>query len=161
SLLFAMWFATGMVMHFVPFPSLTEAERFAGLSAIDGTHMIAPADAIKASGIDDAVRVRLIQRHEGPVYLVSGRSQLKAVNAVDGTDAAITSPDVARAEAEAYARNRGIAAGAAPAVHLAEHDQWSVPNGFDRYRPLFRVTLGDGAGSEVYVASLTGEVVLV
>lgn len=30
-LVFAMWFATGIVMHFVPFPSLTEAERFAGL----------------------------------------------------------------------------------------------------------------------------------
>jgi uncharacterized iron-regulated membrane protein len=29
-LLFAMWFATGMVMHFVPFPALTEAERVGG-----------------------------------------------------------------------------------------------------------------------------------
>ncbi|MGY4343865.1 hypothetical protein ACVWXM_000329 [Bradyrhizobium sp. GM7.3] len=35
-LLFAMWFATGIVMHFVPFPSLTEAERFAGLGPLDG-----------------------------------------------------------------------------------------------------------------------------
>ena len=26
-LLFAMWFATGIVMHFVAFPALTEAER--------------------------------------------------------------------------------------------------------------------------------------
>ena len=34
-LLFAMWFATGIVMHFVPFPALTEAERFAGLAPID------------------------------------------------------------------------------------------------------------------------------
>ena len=34
-LLFAMWFASGIVMHFVPFPALTEAERFAGLAPID------------------------------------------------------------------------------------------------------------------------------
>src|SRR5207237_1947535 len=34
-LLFAMWFATGMVMHFVPFPALTEAERIDGLMPID------------------------------------------------------------------------------------------------------------------------------
>ena len=34
-LLFAMWFASGIVMHFVPFPSLTEAERFAGLAPVD------------------------------------------------------------------------------------------------------------------------------
>ena len=34
-LLFAMWVASGIVMHFVPFPELTEAARFAGLPAID------------------------------------------------------------------------------------------------------------------------------
>ena len=34
-LLFAMWFATGIVMHFVPFPALTESERAAGLLPID------------------------------------------------------------------------------------------------------------------------------
>ena len=32
-LLFAMWFASGMVMHFVPFPSLEENERVAGLAS--------------------------------------------------------------------------------------------------------------------------------
>jgi hypothetical protein len=35
SLLFAMWFSTGIVMHFVPFPGLTEAERIDGLTPID------------------------------------------------------------------------------------------------------------------------------
>ena len=30
-LLFAMWFVSGIVMHFVAFPALTEAERVAGL----------------------------------------------------------------------------------------------------------------------------------
>ena len=33
--LFALWFASGIVMHFVPFPALTEAERFAGLGPIE------------------------------------------------------------------------------------------------------------------------------
>ena len=32
-LLFAMWFVTGIVMHFVPFPALTETERVEGLAA--------------------------------------------------------------------------------------------------------------------------------
>jgi hypothetical protein len=50
-LLFAMWFASGIVMHFVPFPSLTEAERFAGLTPVEGTQpIIAVADAVAASG---------------------------------------------------------------------------------------------------------------
>jgi hypothetical protein len=148
-------------MHFVPFPYLTEAARFAGLPPIDNAPMIGPADAIKASGIIDAARVRLIQRPDGAVYLVSGRSQIKAITAANGTDAGVTSPDVARAEAQVYARNRGIVTGPAPSVDLSDYDQWTVPNDLDRYRPLYRVMLGDSAGHEVYVSSNTGETVLV
>src|SRR5947199_6770910 len=72
-LLFAMWFATGIVMHFVPFPSLTEAGRIEGLAVVNvGEVGRGPADAVLASKIKDATRVRLQQRVDGPVYLVSG-----------------------------------------------------------------------------------------
>jgi|GEM_PF-6320427 len=33
-LFFAMWFATGLVMHYVPYPSLTSDEYFAALHNI-------------------------------------------------------------------------------------------------------------------------------
>src|SRR5438067_12404661 len=94
-LLFAMWFASGIVMHFVPFPSLTEAERFAGLAPVERTQaVVAVADAIAASGITDATRVRLIQRGDGPVYVVSGSTIVRAVNALDGADASGEFSDV-------------------------------------------------------------------
>ena len=160
-LLFAMWFATGIVMHFVPFPSLTEAERFAGLIPIDRAQVIiAAADAVASSGITEATRVRLIQRSDGPVYIVSGTLLTRAVRASDGRDATVTSADVALAIARDHARSRGIGAERAVTVVHGNYDQWSVPNGFDRHRPLFRVALGDAVGTEVYVSSLTGEVVL-
>lgn len=160
-LLFAMWFGTGIVMHFVPFPSLTDAERFAGLAPVDRTEAkIAVADAVAASGIADATRARLIQRSDGPVYIVSGPSRVRAVRAADGVDASVTSSDVASAIARAHASRRGLDGARAVAVAREDYDQWSVPNGFDRHRPLFRVALGDVAGTEVYVSSRTGEVVL-
>ncbi|MCJ9701417.1 PepSY domain-containing protein [Bradyrhizobium sp. SHOUNA76] len=160
-LLFAMWFATGIVMHFVPFPSLTEAERFAGLAPVDRAQVrMAVRDAVAASGIEDAVRVRLIQRSDGPVYVVSGPSHLRAVRASDGQDARVTSSDVALAIAQDHACSRGLDAARATLLAQADYDQWTVPNGFDRHRPLFRVALGDAAGTEVYVSSLTGEIVL-
>ncbi|MCA1424426.1 MULTISPECIES: PepSY domain-containing protein [unclassified Bradyrhizobium] len=160
-LLFAMWFASGIVMHFVPFPSLTEAERFAGLVPVDrdGTR-ISVADAVAASGIADARRVRLIQRSDGPVYVVSGSTGSRAVRASDGGDASVTSADVALTIVQAYSRQRGLDAPRAAIVARSDYDQWSVPNGFDRHRPLFRAALGDAPGAEVYVSSLTGEVVL-
>ncbi|MBR0710501.1 PepSY domain-containing protein [Bradyrhizobium liaoningense] len=160
-LLFAMWFATGIVMHFAPFPSLTEAERVAGLAPVGRAQAtMTVADAMTASGIVDATRLRLIQRSDGPVYIVSGPSRLGAVRATDGQDASVRLPEVALAIAGAHARQRGLDAAHAAVVAHADYDQWSVPNGFDRHRPLLRVALGDAAGTEVYVSSRTGEVVL-
>ncbi|MCP3443018.1 PepSY domain-containing protein [Bradyrhizobium sp. CCGUVB14] len=160
-LLFAMWFASGIVMHFVPFPSLTEAERFTGLAPVQGGASIIPvADAVVASGISDATRVRLIRRSDGPVYVVSGPSRVRAVHASDGTDASVEFPDLALAIAQDHARSRGLDAARAGIAARADYDQWSVPNGFDRHRPLFRIALRDAAGTEIYVSSRTGEVVL-
>ncbi|MBR0816896.1 PepSY domain-containing protein [Bradyrhizobium liaoningense] len=160
-LLFAMWFATGIVMHFVPFPSLTEAERFSGLAPVErGEARITVADAVAASGVADVARVRLIQRREGSIYIVSGPSRVRAVRASDGAEASVTSPDIALVIARDHARQRGLDATSAGIVAHSDYDQWSVPNGFDRHRPLFRVAIGDPAGTEIYVSSLTGEIVL-
>src|SRR5580700_3382467 len=71
-LLFAMWFASGIVMHFVPFPSLTEAERFAGLLPLDLSQVRHGPDEIAGVDAGQARRVRLIQRVDGAVYITAG-----------------------------------------------------------------------------------------
>ena len=160
-LLFAMWFSTGMVMHFVPFPALTEAERIDGLTPIDPSRPLrSPAAGVDASGIKDAMRVRLLQRSDGPVYVVSGASGVAAVRADDGTSAAVKSGALALSIAEGAAHRRGLNASQAAVVAVADYDQWTVPNGFDRRRPLYRIALNDTEGTEFYVSSVTGEVVL-
>lgn len=159
-LVFAMWFASGIVMHFVPFPSLTEAERIAGLAAIDVARVTdGPADAVAASGIADATRVRLIQRSDGPVYVVSGRSGVTALHATNLSRATVASPVLAIAIAIEHAQQRGLRVSAAAAVQVADHDQWTVAGDLDRHRSLYRVALNDDAGTELYVSSATGEVV--
>jgi hypothetical protein len=81
-LLFAMWFASGIVMHFVPFPARSERPVTSGI-------------------------------------------------------------ETARAGAE-----------------LIDYDQWTVAGDFDRDRPLQRIALNDSAGTELYVSSRSGKVVL-
>ena len=89
SLLFAMWFATGIVMHFVSFPTLTEAERVDGLAPIGSSHVPNNlAAAVDASGIKDATRIRLIQRSDGAVLFKVGPDGLHAHDA-EGSGAAI------------------------------------------------------------------------
>jgi hypothetical protein len=160
-LLFAMWFASGIVMHFVPFPSLTEAERFAGLLPIDLPQVRhGPDEAVAASDLREAQRVRLLQRADGPVYIATGASKLVALHAGDLSDASVKSELLALDIARAHARQRGADISHAVVAGVAEYDQWSVPNGFDKHRPLYRVALRDSASTEFYVASTTGEVVL-
>jgi hypothetical protein len=160
-LLFAMWFASGIVMHFVPFPALTEGARFAGLAPIESADVKhGPAEAISASGIGEAARVRLVQRSDGPVYLVSGPGAVKALRAGDLADGGVRSEQLAMAIASGYARQRGLQASQATFAELASYDQWTVPNGLDIHRPLYRIARNDDAGTDIYVSSTTGEVVL-
>jgi len=81
-LLFAMWFASGIVMHFVPYPERSER----------------PATSVLKAPGSDAV--------------------------------------------------------------LIDYDQWTVAGDFDYDRPLFRYALNDAAGTEIYVSSRSGKVVL-
>lgn len=159
-LLFAMWFATGAVMHFVPFPALTEAERVAGLAPLLGAALVnGPDAAVRASGIADAERVRLFVRSDGPVYVIAAGARIAALRSDDFASAAVRSQGLALAIAADHARRRGLDASRASVAELAEHDQWSVPDNLDAHRPLYRVALGDAAGTELYVSSVTGEVV--
>jgi PepSY-associated TM region len=160
-LLFAMWFASGIVMHFVPFPAPSEAARFAGLAPIEmpsAAHD--PAEAVRASGLSGVSRVRLIQRSDGLVYLISGSVDAAALHAADLSDAAVHSYSLALAIATDYAGRRQWDAAAAGIVALNSYDQWTVLNDFDRYRPLYRVALNDRRGIELYLSTTTGEVVL-
>jgi hypothetical protein len=160
-LLFAMWFLTGIVMHFVPFPSLTETERFHGLVPIEMSQLLhGPAEAVQRSAIRGATRVRLLQRRDGPVYLVTSASGMRAVHAGDLSDAAVTSAPLALSIAQAAARARGFDPLQATVAAVDDYDQWSVPNGFDRHRPLYRIALHDEYSTELYVSSVTGEIVL-
>jgi hypothetical protein len=160
-MLFAMWFASGIVMHFVPFPAPPDAARLTGLAAVDLAKVeIGPAQARQSSGLDNATRVRLIQRADGPVYLINDAMRIAAVGAGDRSSAGIHSPRIALEIAADYARRRGWNNAAADAATLIAYDQWTVAGIFDLHRPLYRVALNDGPGTELYVSSPTGEVVL-
>jgi hypothetical protein len=159
-LLFALWFATGMVMHFVPFPALTAEERLAGMAPIaTGRIHVSPEQARQeASAVPDA-QARLAMRGERLQYVFTQKSGLTAVYADNGDIAPTAAADEALRLALEYARLRGLAANRADYAELSMHDQWTVPNGLDPYRPLHRIRLHDVPGTELYVSTVTGEVV--
>jgi hypothetical protein len=160
-LLFAMWFASGIVMHFVPFPAPCESERVASPLPIDlGRVRYRPAQAVDASGIADVTRVRLLERADGPIYIISGYDTVKALRASDLGEAAVRSSDGANVFTHSGERQRHPEiVNVAVAVEISS-DQWTLGHEYDRHRPLYRVAFDDPAGTERYVSSVTGEVVL-
>jgi uncharacterized iron-regulated membrane protein len=164
---FAMWFASGIVLYFIPFPSLTDGERLSALPELatgSGCCMTADEAARQAGLKPDSARLGMYGGR--PVWRVLG-SRLDAPGgqaprwhvldastgamqpALDATHAALL--------AEAFSRRRAVA------VQALMRDQWTVPQGLDPYRPLFKVSLGPGPqgddGLQLYVSAGAAEVV--
>lgn len=160
-LLFAMWFASGLVMHFVPYPALEESERIVGLASFRPQVMsVTPREALNALEVHRVRRMRLVMAGGSPVYIAQrSDGTLGALDATNGKPVAVDEA-IARASARAHAQARGLAAAPATTGARESHDQWTVANGFDRHRPLYRVALDDAAATQLYVSGVTGEVVL-
>ncbi len=154
-LFFAMWFASGIVMIYVPYPALPEHARLSAMEAIDASLVrIAPAQALAASATPDPVRLRLLQAAGQARYVVTpSAGPLVSVSATDGSVLAPLGPREAERIASTF--------GAEPVRSIAgpyDYDQWVVHNRFDAARPFYRADLSDAAGTALYVSARSGEV---
>lgn len=155
-LFFLLWFVSGIVMMYVPYPSLTGQERLAGLAPVDwGRVVIGPTEAMRIAGQGSfPSEMRLDMAVGEPVWRIRGEKDRVAVSAVDGH--LVTAPDAASATAVARRFGGGIPVAG---IERIWDDQWTVAQGFRSARPLWKVSLADDAGTQLYVASTTGEVV--
>uniref|UniRef100_B0SYH8 PepSY-associated TM helix domain protein n=1 Tax=Caulobacter sp. (strain K31) TaxID=366602 RepID=B0SYH8_CAUSK len=152
-LLFFLWFASGAVLLFVPFPSLSDQQRLAASDRFDSTAItVAPSAALAAVGGGDGLR--LVAIGEEPRYVVQdAKGELRTIDARSGQIAPAVTADQARVIAQRFAD--------VPVKHVSaplRYDQWVVHNRFDPWRPFFRVSIDDPAGTQLYVSARTGEV---
>lgn len=155
-LFIAAWFASGAVLIYVPFPSLSAGDRLDRASDVDTSRLaLAPVDAIRATRVSQPIdRIRLIARDGRPLYVVQSRGEaVSAVWADDGSAAALqTQEEVRKITADFAGRSAGRIDGP------LDYDQWIVHQGFDRERPYFRAQVDDAAGTVLYVSQRSGEV---
>ncbi|MBB3693521.1 PepSY domain-containing protein [Sphingomonas sp. BK580] len=156
-LLFLMWFLSGLVMLYVPYPALTNREALAGQPPIDWLKVhVQPREAEQLAGLPEQPRAMRLEMMAGrPVWRVTGRAgELVTIDA----DTAALVRGVGSAEAARIAS----AFGRAPAVDVAsvERDQWTVAGRYDPHRPLWRAALKGPDGRALYVSSRTGAVML-
>lgn len=157
-LLFALWFLSGLVMMYVAFPALTVQERLSMQERIDWSRVtVTPERVLHGLALAAFPREFRLEMMAGePVYRVHPVDAPRiAVSAVDGR--IIQDVDAGEARvivSRVSGRTNGLT------VTTLERDQWSVAQSFNQHRPLHRVALNDSLGTELYVSSRTGEIVL-
>lgn len=148
-LFFAIWFVSGLVMLYVPFPSLSQAERLEGLVPIDWAQVRMQPNAPTARSM--ALEMLGTQ----PIWRVEETDRAKrAIRAADGQPLLHTDAAEARRIAALFGRTP------VAMLSLVERDQWTVTSSFDRHRPLWKAELAGPHGRTLYVSSTGGGVVL-
>jgi len=156
-----LWFMSGLVMLFVGYPTLTQAERLSHLEPIK-LHQI-KLDATQAwsatgnTGQPD--KVRLAMQLQRPIYYFLQNGKWWSVWA-DANNTRKVSMAQAKKSAAQFQDSTQTLETSLVEAELIDHDQWSISSSLNGHRPLYRVTLNDAQGSELYVSSHTGEVVL-
>lgn len=151
-----MWFFSGLVMLYVPYPAWRDAERLAALPPLDVAKIhVTPGAALTAVDLARVPTVfRLEMWGEEPVYRIVDFGKPTSVSALDGrviasVDAPLAAERLRRMFPDSPARH----------ARTVQQDQWTVSSLFAQHRPLHVFKLADGRGTEIYVSSKTGEIV--
>ncbi|AXB79173.1 PepSY domain-containing protein [Novosphingobium sp. P6W] len=153
--LFAIWFVSGVVMMYVPFPSFRAPERIASAPPIDWAQVRVRPEAALAT-LDEATfpsEMRIGMTAGEPVYRFVTKEGRRAVSAVTGRE--ILSVDAGRAGTIASA----LVHAPVEAVTPVDNDQWVVTGAYKKMAPFWRVRLADTAATDIYVTQKTGEIV--
>ena len=152
-LIFALWFASGAVLLFVPFPSLPRVTQMGLQAPVDlAAVAVTPGQAAALAG-GTATALRLIQRGHHPAYVVDTGKALAAIDAATGQALPLVTADEAR-QIGVRATGKPVTTGDA-----FDYDQWVVHNRFDPLRPFYRLDIGNSVGSQLYLSARTGELV--
>ncbi|MDB5451620.1 MAG: PepSY-associated helix [Caulobacteraceae bacterium] len=156
-LFFAMWFFSGLVMMYVPYPAYSRAERQEHAPAIAWDKVaVGPQAALAAAGVDRFPEdLRLEMAGLEPVWRIDTGEKRLAISAADGSEAG----DVAQWRAAQIAQAYDLSAHPT-LIRLIERDQWTVAGGYNLARPMYLYDLHDGEGGRLYVSKTLGEVVL-
>lgn len=149
---FATWFASGVVMIYARMPALDAAERAARQQPIDASSLrIAPIDVARSHALSPQ-RVRAGMLAGRPVYRLLEGGSWTTVFADDGRRFERLTPEQALAEAQRLAEP---GASLTYDTYLADADQWTLQA--RAQLPMHRVAFNDPAGTYLYVSDRSGE----
>jgi len=156
SLIFMLWFLSGIVMMYWSFPSVNAKDRLEHLPVLDpATIKVPPLEAYRVLLSERAPsQVRLNSFDGRPVYRFRTGRDERLVYADTGLEQVQVSQEMLRRIAADWT---GPNAGQATEAPVTEPDQWTVQGQLRNLRPLWKYSFPDG--QQVYVSGINGEVV--
>ncbi len=159
-ILFLAWFISGIVMMYAKMPTLTPEDRLASLPNLSaGQIQIPPAQAWLATAETKPWK-------QATLTTITGRPAYRFVTA--SGDRLIVFADRGNkqksfSQAEAEISLRAFLPQSAQfqwQTPLTAPDQWTVQRLYTEHLPLYHAVVSDPQATEVYVSSITGEVIL-
>ena len=168
--LFVMWFATGIVRMYSPYPAIDSEQKLRSLPPLDWTRCTVSARAaLDAAGIDASSPVsvrsmRLGMLGDRPVWRLADREQRVHTVFADRLAVvpalySITGADVAMQFARATSPQLPASVHAVYAGMLTEPDQWTLEQPIPAQLPMLRFDLTDADATRLYVSSAGAEIV--
>lgn len=156
SLLFVLWFASGIVMIYRDYPRWKLPERLSHLESVKKSSLrVAPSEALARAGLGTPVKKFRVEMFAGrPLYRIKPEGKpWRAVYADDGSRFHFD-----RVRETRHLRSMGF--GSVRSWSRLEYaDQWTLTGfEFDDHAPLYMARVGPGGDHLVYVSSRTGEV---
>tara|TARA_R110000782_G_scaffold49622_3_gene107951 strand:+ start:17055 stop:18521 length:1467 start_codon:yes stop_codon:yes gene_type:complete len=150
-----MWFATGIMLMYVGFPKLTQAERLSQLEDLTPACCMSLNTVLAKQDFEALPQsIQAVTVGERPIYKFGFDTAYKRADARTGEPL----PDVGKQEALQLAAH--VIPGAAGRYDgLVVEDIWTHTQRFAKHRPYHRIEMNDPANTLLYVSSRTGEVV--
>jgi len=156
--LMVMWCLSGIVMMYVPYPRLAEGRRLSGLPPLSWNGCCTFGRNVWPNGGLDDFQIEMlgsrpVLRGEigRPLDLMTGT----AIEHVSAAQAA----EVARSFAAGAAVHIDTPGLEPRLLGIVKDDTWTVAGVRAAERPLYRFAIDDGAGTELYVSSVSGRAV--
>lgn len=152
-----LWFLSGLVLLWVPYPSLTEQEWFQVAETIPLHSCCVSLSRLfqkwdRPEGIE-SVRIRMVGgRPVATAQFLDGT--MVALDADTADPVASLTPEWIERIARQFSSARSV-----EGMDLIDHDVWTVHQRFDPYRPLWKVQLSGENRPVLYISSVTGDVV--
>ena len=155
SVIFVSWFASGIAMLYGRgMPRLTPDLRLERIAPIDVSAVrLSASEALERAELDSSDRVTLLTTMGRPAYRFSGGGESTTVFADTGE--LLFDIDAAQAQSIAAAFVRLPEDRLHHVARLTEPDQWSLTI---RQGPMYKFTVDDDAGTQVYVSERNADV---